>query len=362
MKKLFAVALGHPHRHRRLRRHRRPRHQRPGRRPVRAVARLGRRGRRRRHLRLRRDVAAGSPPSAAGRPSTSSASGSGPASGWPTWSASMAVTLLTFVAEIGGVALSLELATSVNYLLLGARWSPSPVWLVLWRVQVLDDGERLRAARPGAVVFAVALWQLDPTGARCAAGTPPRPSRPTRRGRRTGYYAVALFGAAMTPYEVFFFSSGGVEEGWTREGPRAPCGPTCSSGSRSAACSRSRSPAAPPWCCCPLGIRSTRLGQVGAAGRRRAGQARAGRRADPRVRRGDLRRRLRDRPVGRLQHRPVLRLAVGQVRPADARPRRFHTVVLLLDACSAVGGAADDGRPDHGHRVLGGVLRASRCR
>jgi Mn2+/Fe2+ NRAMP family transporter len=29
------------------------------------------------------------------------------------------------------------------------------------------------------------------------------------------YYAVALFGAAMTPYEVFFFSSGAVEEHWT---------------------------------------------------------------------------------------------------------------------------------------------------
>jgi hypothetical protein len=29
------------------------------------------------------------------------------------------------------------------------------------------------------------------------------------------FYAVALFGAAMTPYEVFFFSSGAVEEGWT---------------------------------------------------------------------------------------------------------------------------------------------------
>ena len=28
---------------------------------------------------------------------------------------------------------------------------------------------------------------------------------------------MALFGAAMTPYEVFFFSSGGVEERWTRE-------------------------------------------------------------------------------------------------------------------------------------------------
>lgn len=29
------------------------------------------------------------------------------------------------------------------------------------------------------------------------------------------YYAIALFGAAMTPYEVFFFSSGAVEERWT---------------------------------------------------------------------------------------------------------------------------------------------------
>jgi hypothetical protein len=31
------------------------------------------------------------------------------------------------------------------------------------------------------------------------------------------YYAIALFGAAMTPYEVFFFSSGAVEERWTEK-------------------------------------------------------------------------------------------------------------------------------------------------
>ena len=31
------------------------------------------------------------------------------------------------------------------------------------------------------------------------------------------YYAIALFGAAMTPYEVFFFSSGAVEEHWGRK-------------------------------------------------------------------------------------------------------------------------------------------------
>jgi manganese transport protein len=31
------------------------------------------------------------------------------------------------------------------------------------------------------------------------------------------FFAIALFGAAMTPYEVFFFSSGAVEEKWSRK-------------------------------------------------------------------------------------------------------------------------------------------------
>jgi Mn2+/Fe2+ NRAMP family transporter len=40
---------------------------------------------------------------------------------------------------------------------------------------------------------------------------------PHGEGRPTyWYYAIALFGAAMTPYEVFFFSSGAVEERWTK--------------------------------------------------------------------------------------------------------------------------------------------------
>jgi Mn2+/Fe2+ NRAMP family transporter len=42
------------------------------------------------------------------------------------------------------------------------------------------------------------------------------PSVPSGEGHPTYfYYAIALFGAAMTPYEVFFFSSGAVEEHWS---------------------------------------------------------------------------------------------------------------------------------------------------
>jgi Mn2+/Fe2+ NRAMP family transporter len=67
------------------------------------------------------------------------------------------------------------------------------------------------------VVFAVAVWQLGPDWHalwRQAAN----PLVPNEESHTTYfYYAVALFGAAMTPYEVFFFSSGGVEEKWTED-------------------------------------------------------------------------------------------------------------------------------------------------
>jgi len=138
----------------------------------------------------------------------------GPRIGLANLVASMAVTFLTFIAEIGGVALALELATSVNELL----WVPvvgAVLWIVLWRVRfsLLENVFGLLGL--ALVVFAVGLWQLSPDwGGLWAQITSPTPS-PGEGWAQYGYYAVALFGAALTPYEVFFFSSGGVEERWT---------------------------------------------------------------------------------------------------------------------------------------------------
>jgi Mn2+/Fe2+ NRAMP family transporter len=130
--------------------------------------------------------------------------------------ASMAVTLLTFTAEIGGVALALALATSVNELL----WIPLvgfSVWLVLWRVRFVVLENVFGMLGLAMIVFAVAVWQLGPDwGSLWSQAS--HPSVPATEGAATYfYYAVALFGAAMTPYEVFFFSSGGVEERWGRD-------------------------------------------------------------------------------------------------------------------------------------------------
>jgi Mn2+/Fe2+ NRAMP family transporter len=129
--------------------------------------------------------------------------------------ASFLVTLLTLIAEIGGVALAFELASGVHYLL----WMPLAafaVWLVIWRVKFSKLETTFGLLGLLLVVFAVALFKLGPDwGELMHQATRPHPI-----GHETwstyAYYAIALFGAAMTPYEVFFFSSGGVEEKWTR--------------------------------------------------------------------------------------------------------------------------------------------------
>jgi Mn2+/Fe2+ NRAMP family transporter len=130
--------------------------------------------------------------------------------------ASFFINFLTLTAEIAGVALALELATSVNYLL----WIPLVallVGLVIWRVR-FETMERVFGLMGLAlIVFGVAVWRLHPdwSGLLSQAVQPDVPaseSVPTYL-----YFAIALFGAAMTPYEVFFFSSGAVEEHWTRK-------------------------------------------------------------------------------------------------------------------------------------------------
>ncbi len=138
----------------------------------------------------------------------------GPRVGLANLVASMLVTFLTLSAEIGGVALALELATSVNSYL----WIPvvgAAVWLVLWRVKFAVLENAFGLAGLALIVFAVAVWQLGPDwGALVDQAV--RPAVPASESLPVYlFYAVALFGAAMTPYEVFFFSSGGVEEGWT---------------------------------------------------------------------------------------------------------------------------------------------------
>ena len=122
----------------------------------------------------------------------------GPRLGLLNLTASMLVTFLTFIAEIGGVALALELVSSVSYLLL-VPFVAFVVWLVLWRAKFSHMENVLGLLGLCLVVFAVALWQLGPDWGGLGHDMATF-AKPGDEGWATwAFYAVALFGAAMTP-------------------------------------------------------------------------------------------------------------------------------------------------------------------
>jgi manganese transport protein len=137
----------------------------------------------------------------------------GPRMALANLTASFLINLLTLTAEIGGVTIALQLASSVSRFL----WIPVAgfaIWLVIWRVRftIMENVTGLLGL--ALIVFTVALFLLKPDWPQLAMSALPRiPGSETPAAY--WYYAVALFGAAMTPYEVFFFSSGAVEEHWT---------------------------------------------------------------------------------------------------------------------------------------------------
>src|SRR5436190_168758 len=138
----------------------------------------------------------------------------GPRAGLVALVASFVLTLATIAAEIGGVALALQLATSVNYLM----WV-FPVagiaWFIVWRLKFKLLENALGLAGLSLVVVVVAAIALHPdwSGLLHQAAHPSVPADTSPDIWL--YFAIALFGAGLMPYEVFFFSSGGVEEGWT---------------------------------------------------------------------------------------------------------------------------------------------------
>ena len=128
--------------------------------------------------------------------------------------ASFFINLLTIAAEIGGLALVIELVTSINYLL----WVPLmaiAVWIVLWKLKFSIMEKVFGLSGLALIVTAVALWRLDPGFGDTLAAARHFGPPPAEGWAVYGFFAIALLGAAMTPYEVFFFSSGAVEEKWS---------------------------------------------------------------------------------------------------------------------------------------------------
>jgi manganese transport protein len=126
--------------------------------------------------------------------------------------ASEIVNLMTLAAEVGGMALALQLLSGLPYralIVVGIL----ALAIVIW-VAPFDWIERIFGYGGLALlVFAVGAIKLHPDWGHVAHGFVPHMNTP--EPLIYAYFAIGLLGAAMTPYEVYFYSSGVVEEGWT---------------------------------------------------------------------------------------------------------------------------------------------------
>jgi manganese transport protein len=125
---------------------------------------------------------------------------------------SQLVNLMTLAAEVGGMALALQLLSGLPYRLL-ILLGIVALAIVIW-VAPFEWIERIFGyAGLALLVFAVGAIKLHPDWGHVAHGFVPHVNTP--EPLIYAYFAVGLLGAAMTPYEVYFYSSGVVEEGWT---------------------------------------------------------------------------------------------------------------------------------------------------
>jgi len=132
--------------------------------------------------------------------------------GLTTLIAAQIVNLMTLAAEVGGLAICLRLLSGLPY-----RWlilvAILVVGLIVWTISFEWIERIFGYGGLCLLVFAVAAVKLHPDWGAVAHGFVPHIN--TNDTALYLYFAVGLLGAAMTPYEVYFYSSGAVEEGWT---------------------------------------------------------------------------------------------------------------------------------------------------
>jgi manganese transport protein len=134
------------------------------------------------------------------------------AAGLGTLIAAQVVSLMTCAAEVGGVAIVLQLLTDWPYRVLIVVAVAAFV-VISWAVPFGWIEKAFGYGGLTMLVFLVAAIDLGPDWSAAAHGVVPTVQGPSYAVYF--YFVVGLLGAAMTPYEVYFYSSGAVEDGWT---------------------------------------------------------------------------------------------------------------------------------------------------
>jgi Mn2+/Fe2+ NRAMP family transporter len=121
------------------------------------------------------------------------------------------VVILVLASEIGGACVALELISGVGF-----QWWALPVglllWFILWKgtFGMIEKGVSLLGLV--TVAFIVGAFRLHPPWSQVAAGM--IPSLPDHDSARYWFIAVSIIGASVSPYLLYFYSSGAIEDKW----------------------------------------------------------------------------------------------------------------------------------------------------
>ena len=121
------------------------------------------------------------------------------------------VAFLVLIAELGGIGFSLQLLTGIGF-----PWWAIPVsllvWLLMWKgtFGLIENGASLLGLV--TISFVVAAIKLHPHWSGVAVGL--APSMPQSDKAHYGFIAVSIMGASISPYLMYFYSSGAIEDKW----------------------------------------------------------------------------------------------------------------------------------------------------
>ncbi|HEX2693315.1 MAG TPA: Nramp family divalent metal transporter [Gemmatimonadaceae bacterium] len=121
------------------------------------------------------------------------------------------VAFLVLIAELGGIGLALQILTGIGF-----PWWAVPVsivvWLLMWKgsFSLIENGASLLGLV--TISFVVAAFKLHPDWSSAAHGLVP--SLPGDDKAKYWFVAVSILGASISPYLMYFYSSGAVEDEW----------------------------------------------------------------------------------------------------------------------------------------------------
>jgi Mn2+/Fe2+ NRAMP family transporter len=123
----------------------------------------------------------------------------------------LGVSLLVMAAEVGGVAVAIEMATGIAF----PVWA-IPVALVSWALlwfttfSTIENGVSLLGLV--TIAFAIGAAKLHPDYGAVAKGL--LPTLPKNDKAHYWFIAVSVLGASISPYLYYFYSSGAIEDKW----------------------------------------------------------------------------------------------------------------------------------------------------